>query len=127
MMGVGVRRRSEEKEQFWRQIVDGHAGSGLSVRRYCSDCGVSEQSFFAWRKELTRRDAAVKEKRARSPSTNESPAPIRFAQLQIAAGELVGAACLEIVLPSGVRIRVPRGACRNTLSDVLSALERRPC
>jgi hypothetical protein len=56
-MGGRVRRRSEEKEHFWRQIVDAHAGSGLSVRRYCSDRGVSEQSFFAWRKELARRDA----------------------------------------------------------------------
>jgi transposase-like protein len=126
-MGGRVRRRSEEKEQFWRQMVDGHAGSGLSVRRYCSDRGVSEQSFFAWRKELARRDAAARQKRARSPSTNQSPAPIRFAQLQIASGELVGAACLEIVLPTGVRIRVPRGACRDTLSDVLGLLERRPC
>lgn len=126
-MGGRVRRRSEEKEQFWRQIVDAHAGSGLSVRRYCSDRGVSEQSFFAWRKELARRDAAAKEKRARSASTNQSPARIRFAQLQIASGELAGGACLEIVLPTGVRIRVPRGACRDTLSDVMGVLERRPC
>jgi hypothetical protein len=127
MMGVGVRRRSEEKEQFWRQMVDGHAGSGLSVWRYCSDRGVSEQSFFAWRKELARRDAAARQKRARSAATNQSPAPIRFAQLQIAAGELVGGACLEIVLPTGIRIRVPRGACQDTLSDVLGVLEGRPC
>lgn len=126
-MGGRVRRRSEEKEQFWRQIVDAHAGSGLSVRRYCSDRGVSEQSFFAWRKELARRDAAAKEKHARSASTNQSLGPMRFAQLQIAAGELAGGACLEIVLPTGVRVRVPRGACRDTLSDVMGVLERRRC
>lgn len=126
-MGGRVRRRSEAKEQFWRQIVEAHAGSGLSVRRYCSDRGITEPSFFAWRKELARRDAAAKEKRARTASTNQSPAPIRFAQLQIASGELAGAACLEIVLPTGVRIRVPRGACRDTLSDVLGVLERHPC
>jgi hypothetical protein len=76
---------------------------------------------------IARRDAAAKEKRARSASTNQSLAPIRFAQLQIASGELAGGACLEIVLPTGVRIRVPRGVCRDTLSDVMGVLERRPC
>ena len=126
-MGGRVRRRSEEKEQFWRQIVDGQAGSGLSVRRYCSDRGVSEQSFFAWRTDLARRDGAARQKRANSAATNHSPAPSRVAQLQIASGELAGGACLEIVLPTGVRIRVPRGACRDTLSEVLGVLEGRPC
>jgi hypothetical protein len=58
-MGGIARRGNQEKEQFWRRIVTGQAGSGLSIRRYCSERGVNEPSFFAWRKELARRDAAA--------------------------------------------------------------------
>ena len=126
-MGGIARRGNGEKEQFWRRIVAGQADSGLSIRRYCLDRGVKEPSFFAWRKELARRDAAANKGRARSQATGRRPAPLRFAQVQIAPGELAGGGCIEIILPAGVRIRVPRGACQDTLSDVLGALERPRC
>ena len=131
-MAGRTRRRDGEKERFWRQVVGGHAGSGLSVREYCTDRGVSEPSFFAWRRELAQRDAAVNKpaktsRRASARATSQRPALPRFAQLQIAPGEAVGGVCIEIVLPAGIRIRVPRGVCPDTLTSVLGVLERRPC
>ena len=126
-MGGIARRGSGEKEQFWRRIVAGQAGSGLSIRGYCSDRGVNEPSFFAWRKELARRDAAANKKRVRSRTPNRRPTPIEFARLQIAPGEPAGDTCIEIILPAGVCIRVPRGACPDTLGAVLGALERPRC
>ena len=57
----------------------------------------------------------------------QRPAPPRFAQLQIAPSDLGNGACIEISLPAGIRIRVPRGVCQDTLSKVLGVLERRPC
>ena len=128
-----TRRRNGEKERFWRQVVGGHAGSGLSVRQYCTDRSVSEPSFFAWRRELARRDAAANNhatsspRRVRTQVTSQRPASPRFAQLQIAPSELASGACIEIVLPAGIRVRVPRGVCQETLTSVLGALERRPC
>lgn len=131
-MARRTRRRNGEKERFWRQVVEGHAGSGLSVRRYCAERSVTEPSFFAWRRELARRDAGGG--RAKSPprrasvqGTSQRPAPLRFAQLQIAPSELAGGVSIEIVLPAGARVRVPRGACPATLRDVLAALERPAC
>jgi transposase-like protein len=127
------KRRSAEKERFWRQMVAEHAKSGISVRRYCADRGVTEASFFAWRRELSRRDAAAKKQAgtgpasASAPPMRKGPAPRRFAQLQIAPGELVVGASIEIVLPSGARLRVLRGVCPQTLDTVLAALERRSC
>jgi hypothetical protein len=127
-----ARGRNGEKERFWRQVVEGHAGSGLSVRQYCTDRGVSEPSFFAWRRELAQRDAAAN-KPARSPpqrsarALSQRPALPGFAQLQIAPSEPASGLSIEIVLPTGIRIRVPRGACQDTLSNILGALERRPC
>jgi transposase-like protein len=125
-------RRNGEKERFWRGVVEGHAGSGLSVRRYCVEHSVTEPSFFAWRRELARRDAGggrpkSPPRRASVRGTSQQPAPLRFAQLQIAPSELAGGVSIEIVLPSGARVRVPRGACPATLRDVLAALERPAC
>lgn len=48
--------RSSEKEAFWRLVVDEQKASGLSVRSFCRRESVSEPSFYAWRKELHRRD-----------------------------------------------------------------------
>ena len=130
---AGRADRNLEKEQFWRQVVGEHSGSGLTVRQYCENRGVSEPSFFAWRRELARRDAAAN-KQAKSSlrpvstrAMSQRPAPPRFAQLQIAPSEPASGACIEIALPAGIRIRVPRGVCQDTLSKVLGALERRPC
>lgn len=132
-MAGRTRRRNEEKERFWRQVVGGHAKSGLSVRQYCTDRGVSEPSFFAWRRELAQRDIAANkparssQRRASGRAMSQRPAPPRFAQLRIAPGEPASGASIEIVLPAGIRIRVPRGVCQDTLTSVLGALERRPC
>lgn len=49
--------RSLEKEQFWRLVLDEQAASGLSVRAFCRQEGISEPSYYAWRKELAVRDA----------------------------------------------------------------------
>lgn len=131
-MAGRTRRRNGEKERFWREVVDGHAGSGLPVRQYCTDRGVSEPSFFAWRRELARRDSAANKqaksspKRAK-PKLKPQPAPQRFAQLQIAPSALASGACIEIVLAAGTRVLVPPGVCRATLHDVLTALERPSC
>lgn len=125
--------RDVAKEQLWRQVVEGHAGSGLSVRRYCADRGVTEVSFFAWRRELAKRDAAAKQRaksstgRASVPRSRRQPTKLRFAKLQIRPSELAVDVCIEIVLSAGTRVRVPRGACPTTLRNVLAALERPSC
>ncbi|WP_425305508.1 IS66 family insertion sequence element accessory protein TnpA [Bremerella cremea] len=49
-------RRDLSKERGWREVISGQAKSGLSVRAFCLQRGVSEASFYAWRRELARRD-----------------------------------------------------------------------
>ena len=51
-------RRSAEKEAFWRLVLEEHRASGQSIRAFCTQKSISEASFFAWRKELERRDQA---------------------------------------------------------------------
>ncbi len=50
--------KSNEKEEFWRLVVEEYHTSGLTVRAFCQREGVSEPSFYAWRKRLLSRDKA---------------------------------------------------------------------
>jgi hypothetical protein len=51
--------RSGEREAFWRGELSRQAASGLSVRRFCQERGLSEPSFYAWRRTLQERDQAA--------------------------------------------------------------------
>ena len=62
-------KRDLAKELLWRQHVQGHATSGLSVRDFCQQQQLSEASFFAWRKTLTLRDAEQESARSPSPAS----------------------------------------------------------
>ena len=47
-----VGRKNAEKEVRWREILQRYADSGVSVREFCTSEGISEPSFYAWRKKL---------------------------------------------------------------------------
>jgi len=49
--------RSVQKERFWRGMVTEQRRGGGSIRAFCREKGISEPSFYAWRKELQKRDA----------------------------------------------------------------------
>ncbi len=45
-------RRRGGREEFWRQLIRDHLQSVTSIKQFCQSRGVSEASYFAWRKEL---------------------------------------------------------------------------
>ena len=47
---AGRTARSAEKEQYWREVIDGWRRSGGSVRQWCLERQVSEPSFYSWRR-----------------------------------------------------------------------------
>src|SRR6056297_1569864 len=49
--------RSAEKEAFWRMVMEEHRNSGWTIKDFCKRQGISEPSFYAWRKRLEKRDA----------------------------------------------------------------------
>jgi hypothetical protein len=54
---MSTRRRltdSESKERFWRTLVDGFDPQQTSIRQWCEQQGVSQASFYAWRRKLHR-------------------------------------------------------------------------
>lgn len=126
--------RDAAKERFWREVIGDHADSGLSVKAHCVKRGVSEASFFAWRRELARRDAELRQpakasrllesKRALRKDLTERRAAPLWAQLHVTPGEASSrGATIEIVLPAGVRVLVSEGTSRQSLIDVFAVLE----
>ena len=46
-------------EQQWRERMAGWRASGLSVREFCQRRGLTELTFYYWRRELWTRDSAA--------------------------------------------------------------------
>ena len=115
---MAKRRRNAVKEKFWRRAVEDWRGSGLSVRAYCAQAGLSEPSFYVWRRELQRREPQRREPQRRDRWAASTSVPT-FVPVQVLAE--TGAA-IEIVLPQGAVVRVRSGFDRQTLQDVIAIL-----
>lgn len=110
-------KRDRKKESFWRRMVGRQAASGSSVRGWCREHGLAEYSFYAWRRELARRDA-------------EAGQPV-FVPVRVAASAPTspergraenGEGWLEIRLAGERCVRIQGRVDRQTLSDVLVVL-----
>ena len=124
--------RSEVKERFWREQVSGWQSSGLGIRAYCQQHQLSEQNFYAWRRELARRDQASTPAPTASSATS-TPRPVSntsHSKPKVLASAtwmpvtLTGTATpvIEVQLPSGVQLRIPVGT--ESLETILAALHR---
>src|SRR5215813_11123678 len=52
-----MKRRSsgktvEERSAYWREHIAEQERSGMSVQQFCKEKGITEQSFYVWRKRL---------------------------------------------------------------------------
>jgi len=117
--------RSAAKERLWRQHVSRHARSKQTVRDYCAQAGISEPSFYAWRSELARRDSATGQPARCEPTVprRRATSTPRFLPVTIAPPV---ASHVEVVLPSGLLVRVPAQDAA-ALKTVLELLEPRSC
>lgn len=105
--------RDVRTEQRWRGWIQTWRASGLSVRAFCGRHRLAEPSFYAWRRELQRRDA-------------ESPAfvPVRV----VPDDRPVGDGRVEVLLRGGRSVRVGPGFDAATLRQVVAVLEEGlPC
>ena len=130
--------RDLEKESAWRRMVGEQAGSGLSVRAWCRAHGVKESGFYAWRRELARRDAEpVPGPRPASEVSGEGTQPsvgkrarpaASFLPVRVTGAVVAGDdSRLEIVLADGQCVRLTGPVDQQALADVLEVLERRSC
>jgi hypothetical protein len=107
-----AKKSDTDQQQFWQMVLDTFKSSELSIRQFCKQEGLSEPSFYSWRKRLTRVDASDADKEAVCQ-------PDPFIQVSLPT-EQHGS--LELVLSSGHTLRIGSGADSQTLTTVLSAL-----
>jgi transposase len=102
------RTRDPRKEQQWRRWIDQWRASGLSVGAFCTRHGLTQPSFYAWRRRLQRQDA-------------EPPAfvPVRVVPDDAPAAD----GRVDVLLRDGRSIRVGPGFDPTTLRQVLAVLE----
>lgn len=94
------------KIEMWRERIAEHGRSGLSIKEFCKERGVTAWSFYSWRKRL--REAG----------------PVRFALIERGPVRQESGldAQLEVVLASGERLYISSGVEAATLRMVLEAL-----
>ncbi len=94
------------KADEWRERIAEQARSGLCIKQFCKERGVTSWSFYDWRKRL------------------RESGPVRFALLErgSAGREGVTEAHLELILPGGARMYIRSGVDGATLRTVLEAL-----
>lgn len=131
--------RDLKREGVWRAVLERQRQSGLSIRAFCRREGISEPSFYAWRRELLRRDReslgvteGVSEPRLGSPARRPSPAKsaagrvrpsvtAAFLPVTITASES-GGRVLEVSCADGLRLSVWPGCDAALLQATLSVL-----
>jgi transposase-like protein len=94
-------KRTDRRDQ-WSQRIAQQEASGESIREFCSQRGLSENAFYAWRQRLRKQ------------------APVKFALVDTKAP----AAPLQVILRSGERLQIP--ADEATLRMVFRVLAERP-
>jgi transposase len=101
------------KERFWRGMVARWRRThGQSIRAFCTEHGLSEPSFYAWRRTIAERDRQT---------AREDELPT-FVPLRVAPTS----AGLEVVVGPGQIVRVPPDFDAATLQRLLAVLREAP-
>ena len=58
-------KKTDNREGYWRERVAAHERSGLSVKQFCDQQQIPEQSFYVWRKRLSGIDLSTAKRRQR--------------------------------------------------------------
>ncbi len=126
-------RRSVEKEAYWRGQFARQSASGLSIRSWCRENGVSEPTYYVWRRELRKRDhKRGLTERDRHEPLSEAAVPPGFVAVDVLTSDVVTSdavlagreAKLEIDVAGGIVIRLREDASAETLERVLTVVCR---
>jgi hypothetical protein len=92
------------RKKRWAELIRQQGQSNVTVSAFCREQGVSDQSFYSWRKRLLGSE------------------PVRFTLVEADATVTKGCPPVELILASGERLRIAPGADAATLRTVLNVL-----
>jgi transposase-like protein len=113
--------RSAEKADFWKLVVVEWQESGLSVREFCKKNGLTEPSFYSWRRELKKRENEAGKKQ--SKDIKQTPVFIPLS-LKTETGQQPEAKSDIEVIVGQHSIRIQPGFDSETLSRVLVVIDK---
>ena len=105
MTRATVAKKLGTRDDDWRTRISAQEQSGISVKQFCKQQGITEQSFYYWRKRL------------------QTTTATRFALVEAEPRRGTAEhAAMELVLTTGERLRISAGVDAATLRQVLEAL-----
>lgn len=142
-----AKTKNEEKRTYWRAVFERHAGGGLSVATFCRAEGISESSFYRWKRILgTSRAIARKPKRSPEPRPHRAggsgPTPEAMARnvlrrrsrrSGITAPNFIpvritetprGRTAIRVAWPNGLSVRIPTAGDPAEVENVLRLVDR---
>lgn len=121
-------RRDAGKQRYWGDVLRRQAASGLSVAEFCRREGLSQPSFYAWRRTIAQRSHTGAKPRGRRGAFDFVPVRLReVARQDAVVGDtrqaLRGTVGLSLELGSGLVLRLPDTISAQRLAEFVSALE----
>ena len=111
---MATSQRDPVRERQWRERVTNWKSSGLTVREFCLRHGLTEASFYFWKRELPARDAGVTPPLSSSPSSSQ-PMFVPVTVIPASMGSI------KVRCPSGHVVILP--LCEvSSLSNLFAAL-----
>ena len=93
---------TDQKRKYWSNLIAEQETSGQTIRAFCQEQGVGDNSFYYWRKRLQQSE------------------PVQFALLKTVASGVP----LELILANGEQLRIRNGVDAATFRLVLDAVRR---
>jgi len=103
-------RHRPEKVLAWRALVDAWKRSGQTINAFCRARQLTRSNFDRWRRILAT-EAGV-----------PSPSPPAFVPVRVVAEPMA-----EVVLRSGVVVRVPLGSAADAVTRLVTAVGAASC
>lgn len=111
--------KRDARRLYWQDLLDRHAKSGLSIRQFCFRQGISEPSFYMWRRRLG--SSTVAEPQPASRGEHRLKTDREFIPLTL----LDESGTLEVIHPHGYRVRVTGDVNARALECILNILDGR--
>jgi transposase-like protein len=105
---MSIEKQSDiEQRKFWEMAIETWQASGIPVRQFCRQEGLSEPSFYSWRRKLKKN------------KPKDKPASSDFVEVYLPG---TGSPPLELVLKSGSVLRIGSSTDKELLSRVIGIL-----
>jgi hypothetical protein len=106
--------------ETWAKRVERWKESGLTAAEFAAEIGVTPSALSWWKWQLGRKVETEKSPLRRRRAKEVGISPVTFVEMS----NPKAVDPIEVVFPSGVRVRVPVGVDSDSLARVLGVLEK---